>query len=236
LSDPVRAVRQQAATVLAEGPPAGASAAERQAFEAAAAEYVAAERFNADRPESRANLGRFYRRQGKMAEAEKEYLAALDLDFTIAPRIDLADLYRAQGREADAELLLRQTISIAPNAAAPRHALGLTLIRAKRYDDALEPLRRAAELDPDQPRYAYVYAVALDSRGQAAAARGVLEKALAGSPSNIQLLSALLQNAMSARDLARALPIAERLSMLQPDDAATARLAGQLRAATGATR
>jgi predicted CXXCH cytochrome family protein len=236
LSDPVRAVRQQAATLLAEGPPAGASAADRQAFDAAAAEYIAAERFNADRPESRANLGQFYRRQGKMADAEKEYLAALDLDFTIAPRIDLADLYRAQGREADAELLLRQTISIAPTAAAPRHALGLSLIRAKRYDEAMEPLRRATELEPGQPRYAYVYAVALDSRGQTAAARSVLEKALVASPSNIQLLTALLQNALSARDFVRALPLAERLSLLQPDDPAAARLAGQLKAATGAPR
>ncbi|MDO9440514.1 MAG: tetratricopeptide repeat protein [Beijerinckiaceae bacterium] len=230
LDDSVRAVRQQAATLLADGPLSGAAPEERQAFEKAAAEYVAAERFNADRPEARGNLGRFYRRQGKFAEAEHEYLAALKLDFSIPPRVDLADLYRAQGREADAELLLRQTISIAPAAAAPRHALGLALIRGRRYADALEPLRRAAELDPAQPRYAHVYAVALFSRGEQQAARHVLEAALSAHPSDIHLLTALMQIAVSTRDFARAMPLAERLSQLQPDDISAARLAGQLKA------
>jgi tetratricopeptide (TPR) repeat protein len=230
LSDPIRMVRLQAANTLAEGPPAAASEADRQAFTSAAAELVAAERFNADRPESHANLGRFYQRQGKPAEAEQEYLGALKLGFAVPPRVDLADLYRAMGREKDAELLLRQTIAIDPKAAAPRHALGLALIRAKRYDEALEALKTAVALDPGQARYAYVYAVALDSTGRPGEARAVLETALASRPSDVQILSMLLQDALKARDSARALPYAERLRTQLPDDPALGQLVGRLRA------
>jgi hypothetical protein len=233
LADPVRVVRIQTANTVAEGPPPGATDAERRAFEGAAAELVASERFNADRPEGRSNLARFFQRQGKAAEAEQEYLAALKLGFTIPPRIDLADLYRATGREKDAELLLRQTIAIDPRAAAPRHSLGLALIRAKRYDEALDALRMATELEPSQPRYAYVYAVALDSTGKSGQARAVLEKALEASPSNTQILSMLLQSALKARDPVRALAYAERLRTLLPDDPSLGQLVGQIKAAAG---
>ena len=203
--------------------------ATEQAFEKAAAEYIEAERFNADRPESRSNLAQFLIRRGKTGEAEQEYLAALKLAFSVVPRVDLADLYRTLGREADAELLLRQTISIDPRAAAPRHSLGLALVRAKRYDEALESFKKAVELDPGQARYAYVYAVALKSRGHPVEARTVLEQALQTNPSDVQLLTALLQGALKARDVRQALPYAERLRVLQPDDASIGTLVTQLR-------
>ena len=120
-------------------------------------------------------------------------------------------------------------------AAAAHHSLGLALIRAKRYDEAAEELKTAAELDPGQARYAYVYAVALRLPGKGGEARGVLEKALEASPSNVQVLSMLLQSAMKSRDPARALPYAERLRTLLPDDPGMARLAAQLQAAAGRT-
>ncbi len=231
LADPVRVVRIQAANLLAEGPLPTATQASRAAFEPAMAELIASEKFNADRPEGRSNLARIYIRQGKPAEAEREYLAALELAFAISPRVDLADLYRSLGREAEAEALLRQTISLAPGAAAPRHALGLALVRARRYDEALDSLKRASELEPGQPRYAYVYAVALDSTGKSADARVVLEKALRTSPSDVSILSMLLQGALKDRDARRALPYAERLRVLLPDDRSMGDILRQLRSA-----
>ncbi len=231
LRDPVRLVRLEAANTLAEGPPMSASAAEREAFQAAEEEYVAAERFNADRAESRSNLARFFVRQGKLAEAEYEYLAALKVSLAMAPRVDLADLYRAAGREAEAETVLREAIALDPRAGAPQHALGLALIRAKRTHEALAALRQAYELEPAQARYAYVYAVALSSMGHDAQGRSVLERGLSASPSDVQLLSALLQDAMRGRDVARALPLAERLRILLPDDRSIDALLGRLRAA-----
>ncbi len=235
-SDPVRAVRLQALALAPEGPAPDAEVAEKQAFAVTAAEYVASLQFNADRPEARADLARFHRRQGKRAEAEREYLAALALGFTIGPRVDLADLYRETGREGEAEALLRRTVAEAPDAPAPRHALGLLLIRTKRYEEASDFLRRATELDPTQPRYAFVYAAALEAQGRAAEARIVLEKAAAARPADIDLITALLRHALAGRDLERALPLAEHLTGLQPDDASAARLAARLKAARDASR
>jgi Flp pilus assembly protein TadD len=146
--------------------------------------------------------------------------------------VDLADLYRAQGRETDAERILRDTIALAPVAAAPHHALGLSLIRQKRYDDAIEELKRAAEFEPGQPRYAYVYAVALQSAGQISKARQILEQALSTSPSNTEILTELLREALQAREFEDALRYAKRLSALVPGNPSLARLVAQLKQGT----
>ena len=88
LSDPIRAVRMEAASLLAEMPLPNMSNAERTAWDKAAQEYVAAKRFNADRAEERANLGRFYVKQGKADLAEQDYLAAIKLSpRQVPPRV-----------------------------------------------------------------------------------------------------------------------------------------------------
>ena len=78
LSDPVRGVRMEAARVLAGPAEQRLAAADREAFAKALAEYVAAQQFNADRPEARANLGMLHAERGDSAGAEKELQAALD--------------------------------------------------------------------------------------------------------------------------------------------------------------
>jgi predicted CXXCH cytochrome family protein len=232
LGDPIRAVRMAAATTLAEGPPADATPEMRQAFEKAAAEYVDGERFNADRAESRSNLAHFLIREGKPGDAENQYLEAITLTPSVAPRVDLADLYRMLGREADVERVLREAIASDAQAAAPQHALGLSLIRQKRYGEALDALKRAVDLAPGQPRYAYVYAVALQSTGYQADAKAALERALMLSPSDVQILAALLEATLQAGELRQALPYAERLVILLPDDPSIGSLVEQIKRAT----
>jgi predicted CXXCH cytochrome family protein len=230
LSDPVGAVRIEAAALLADAATAQLGEAERDALVQASQDYVAAKQENADRAEERANLGSFYVRQGKADLAEPEYRAAIKLSpRQVPPRVDLADLYRATGREVKAEELLHETIALLPEAAAPHHALGLALIRQKRYEEALLSLKRASELEPAHPRYAYVYAAALQSAGRIGEARQVLSAALIASPSNVDILVLLLQDALEARDLNAALSFAERLRTLRPEDAQLARLTEKLK-------
>jgi predicted CXXCH cytochrome family protein len=232
LSDSISAVRMQAASLLADVPLNGLNAQEKIALDQASEEYIAARQFNADRAEERTNLAGFYVRQGKPPLAEHEYLAAIRLaPRQVPPRVDLADLYRATGREAEAETLLRQTISAVPDAAAAHHALGLSLIRQKRYAEAIQSLKHAAQLEPSQPRYDYVYAIALQSAGQPAEAHQVLIGALHKSPSNVDILTVLLQDSLKTRNLKEALSYAERLSVLRPNDSNLALFTGQLRAA-----
>jgi predicted CXXCH cytochrome family protein len=167
LVDPSRIVRMQAARTLAPLADDAFDPASLAAFKAAAAEYVAAERFNADRPEHRTNLGGFLAERGATVAAEEEYRAALTLDRRFVPAwANLADLRRLQGREPEAESTLREGLAVAPEAAALHHALGLSLVRQQRKSEALRELRRATELDPANQRFKYVYDVARTELGK----------------------------------------------------------------------
>jgi len=161
LGDPSRIVRMQAARTLAPLADDAFDAASLEAFRKAADEYVAAERFNADRPEHRTNLGGYLAERGETVAAEAEYRAALALDQRFVPGwVNLADLRRLQGRESDVEATLREGLALVPDAAALHHALGLSLVRQQRRQEALRELRRATELEPSNPRFKYVYDVA----------------------------------------------------------------------------
>ena len=219
LSDPVRGVRMRAAVLLAAVPAARQPAADRAHFESAAAEFVAARRLNADRPEERATLASFYARRGLTAEAETEYKAALRLSPQYAPAsVNLADLYRQTGRDADGEGVLRAAIEQSPQDAGLHYALGLLLTRMKRPAEALDELRRASELAPDRVRYAYVHAVALHSAGQREQAMTALKNILADHPDDRDSLQAIMAFARDAGDVATALDYAKRLAQLAPND------------------
>ena len=167
LTDPVRTVRIDAARSLATVPPDALPEAERATLAAALDEYRAAQELVADRPEGQANLAMLDAEHGDAAAAERRYRRAIRIAPALpSPYVNLADLYRTQGRDADGERVLREGLAAAPRDPALYHALGLALIRQQRSREALEPLGRAAELAPEQARYAYVYAVALHDAGQ----------------------------------------------------------------------
>ena len=234
LFDPVRGVRIRAASLLAAVPTASQPPADRERFERAAAEFVAAQRFNADRPEARTTLGNFLARRGQPAGAEAEYKAALQLSPQyVTAAINLADLYRQLGRDSDGEVVLRAATAVSPRDAAAYHALGLTLTRLKKPDAALAEFRRATELAPDGARYAYVYAVALNSSGQGDKAMAVLKASLALHPNDRDILSALVAFSRAAGDTGSALAYAERLAAVMPDDRG---LAGLIQALRGLTK
>jgi predicted CXXCH cytochrome family protein len=230
LSDANRGVRIRTVALLAAVPTAGQPAADRERFERAAAEFVAAQRLNADRPEARTTLGNFQARRGHFVDAEAEYKAALRLSPQYAAAaINLADLYRQRGRDGEGEDVLRAAIAASPRDAGLHHALGLTLTRLKRPADALEELRQAAELDPERPRYAYVYGVGLHSAGRAGDAIAVLKDNLARHPADRDTLLALVAFNRDAGDVAAALGYAEQLNKIAPGDPNLARLMQDLR-------
>jgi Flp pilus assembly protein TadD len=219
LSDSNRGVRISAAMLLASVPSPSQPPADRDRFERAAGEFVAAQRLNADRPEARSTLGYFYARRGLAAEAEAEYKAALRLSPQFAPAaINLADLYRQRGRDGEGEEILRTAIDASPRHAGLHHALGLTLTRLKRFDGATAELRRAAEIEPERARYTFVYAVALHSAGQTGNSITVLEENLARHPSDRDTLMALISFHRGAGHIDSALKYAEQLALIIPED------------------
>jgi Flp pilus assembly protein TadD len=230
LADPIRSVRIRAVSILADVPSARLSENDRGRFDRAAEEFVAAQKFNADRPEARSTLGAFYARRGRNSEAEAEYQAALRLSpqFT-GGAINLADLYRQTGRDSAGEIVLRTAISVVPDDSGLHHALGLSLVRLKRLDDALVELRRAMELDSHNARYAYIYGVALHSAGRPQDAITYLRDSLIGHPENRDIIMAIVSFSREAGDTATALQYAERAIKIAPDDPAIRTLVEQLR-------
>ena len=219
LSDPVRGVRVRAASLLAAVPTERQPQADRARFESAAAEFVAAQRLNDDRPEDRATLANFYARRGRAADAETEYKAALRLSPQYTPAaINLADLYRATGRDGEGIALLRTELAAAPKDPGLHHALGLALVREKKNDEALAEFKNASELAPGQSRYAYIYAVALHSAGRGDDAIKILTDNLAKNPSDRDTLVALVTFYRDAGNIPMALDYAERLARVAPDD------------------
>ncbi|RZN06474.1 hypothetical protein CWO91_29170 [Bradyrhizobium genosp. SA-3] len=230
LSDPVRGVRIRAAELLSAVPPAQQPAADRDKFVQAAAEFVAAQTLNADRPDARTALGNFFARQANGAGAEDEYRAALRLDPSFSPAaINISDLYRQLGRDSDGERVLREALSASPQNASLHHALGLTLVRQKRNEAALDELRQAATLDLSQPRYVYVYAVGLNSAGRRDEALAVLRNSLQLHPNDRELLYAALALSREKGDSAAALVYAGQLSRLMPGNRGIEDLIKQLK-------
>jgi Flp pilus assembly protein TadD len=125
---------------------------------------------------------------GQDQQAVVELTTALKLDSRFVPAmVNLADLYRAQNRDTDAEQWLRRAVSVAPTAAAPAHALGLLEIRQGHVDAALDWLRKAVELDGSTAHYSYVYAVALSELGRAREARDAIAAARRHAPKDESL-------------------------------------------------
>jgi tetratricopeptide (TPR) repeat protein len=231
LSDPARLVRIEAARVLAPVRPETLDQASRAAYERAAAEFVAVQRTNDDRPESRTNLGTYFAARGRVAAAETEMRAALALDPTFVPAyVNLADIYRAEQREPDVRRVLAEGLTAVPDDASLHYALGLALVRAQRTAEGLTHIERAATRAPDNVRFVYTYAVSLYSTGKAREAIAVLEKALQRRPNDRDVLVALVTFNRDQGAIDQALRYAERMAAQYPDDPEAQRLVAQLRA------
>jgi tetratricopeptide (TPR) repeat protein len=213
LDDPIRTVRLEALDVLADAYGDLPESA-RSSFERAMAEHEASQRFDADRAGAWLNRGAVRARLGRLSEAEAAYRRAIEAEpWFVPPYVNLADLHRMQGREAEGEAVLRRALERAPDASAARHALGLLLVRLGRFDEALVELEAAS--GGDDPRYAYVYGVALHDAGQFANSLAVLEKAHARFGGDRAILSALRGYCEEVGDAEGAARWARRLASLE---------------------
>ncbi len=232
LTDTVRTVRLAALPALAGLPDSGWTAPQREAFARVLAEYRASQHFNADRPESWANLGNLERRLGNPTEAAANYRRALTLAPQFVPAyLQLAEVYRTTGEELAADSVLRVGLDRVPGAADLQYQLGLALIRQKRVADALTYLKAAA--GSGIPRYGYVYGVALYESGQPGPAIVELQRALAAAPDDQELLYGLASIAAAAGERDVALPAARRLAALNPGNAEMQQLLQRLEASPG---
>ncbi|MCA8965179.1 MAG: tetratricopeptide repeat protein [Planctomycetes bacterium] len=223
LHDPVRAVRMTAARGLV-GHEDHLGQDDLAAQRAGLAEYVAAQHTNDDRPETHLNLGNLALEQNDFVAAEREYRAALRLHPQFVPAyVNLADLQRARGQDAECERTLRDGIAVAPQNGELQHALGLCLIRSKRLPEAIVALGTAATAAPDHPRYAYVHAIALQTAGRLDEAIAALQAATQRSPDDPGLTELLVDYLVQQGDVSQARSRAAQYQAKWPDSQAVQR-------------
>ena len=95
------------------------------------------------------------------------------------------------------------------------------MVRLDRLDEAVEQLRLATQLAPEQPHYIYVYAVAVQTAGDLARATMILDEGLLRFPADRELLVGAAAFSRDLHDLDRAIGYLRRLVALDPNDAET---------------
>lgn len=229
LEDPIQSVRTEAARALADLGDLLPYAA-RNSFATAAAEYRSSLTNLANRAESLLALGNFERALGNQQAAETHYRAALAKDARGASaRINLSDLLRSVGREAEAGALLEEGIELVPDDAALRYAYALHLVRRSETNAALDELRRAGNLAPDEARYAFALGIALNSSGNSAEAVRVLRTSATRFPRDYDIGLALATVLRDRGETLAAYETAARLAEAFPGDATALRLRDSLR-------
>jgi Flp pilus assembly protein TadD len=175
------------------------------------------------------NLGILYSGLTNWDKAETEYNTSLKLDPSfVQGYINLADLYRLQGREGEGEEVLRSGLVVIKDSPEILHSLGLLLVRNKRIPEAIQALESAANLRSENPRFSYVYAVALNSVGQNEKALVVLQKAQVNHPYNREILFTLLTMNRDIGHLDSALEYIRKLIELEPENSGFLSLEQQL--------
>ena len=211
-ADPVLAVRMAVATHLAgtvPGDPAASTdtkadgATQRdKPLEALFEEYIQVQSQHLDMPSVLTQLSGFYQARGDNDAALSLLQSALQKNPQASTaRVNLADLYRALGRESDARDVLEAGITLREEDAALWFSLALLEVRERHGERALNALERAASLEETPGYYHYVYAVALHDQGQLKEALATLSAMHGEAPGQANVLAALMQYSQQAGDM-----------------------------------
>jgi tetratricopeptide (TPR) repeat protein len=218
LSDPVKAVRMAAVSSLAGVPRERLQPYQRDAFDAALAEYRASMMYEFDFPSSGFNLGNLEAALGNLTAAEQYYRGALTIDDRFVPaKANLAVLLSRQGRNDEAETLLRDILRHYPEQVDTMYSLGLLLAEMGRPAEGAEWLARAAEARPHNARGFYNLGLLLQQMGRLDQAERALRHALAIEPEGLDYLYAVADHLFRRGRLNEALALAERMIKLYPN-------------------
>lgn len=229
MNDSSKQVRMTVAEHTADIDDATLSDSERETLKALRQEYENFLFRQQDTADGQMALGVYRVRRGDLQGAEAAYRQALSLNSSqMAAYLNLADLYRQTGDESRVNETLRQGLEKLPQAAPLYHSLGLSLVRQKDYQSALKALAAAAQLDPGNARYGYVYGLILQQLGQDSAAVAEWQRVLGMYPMDRDVLMAMFTAAQRNGDGAMMLKYAKRLSDMAPGDTRWQQIVQQL--------
>ena len=148
-------------------------------------------------PRAHIELGVVYGKQSRHAEAESEFMQALQLKMTPTDAKDLfpnlSGALMAQGKMTEAIPQLQQAIELDKDRVDLRHQLGLAYARVGRADDAIASFREAVRIDPKLEDAYLGMAVLLAGRGRVDEARQALVQLLRVNPNRKDAQAALAQ-------------------------------------------
>ena len=232
LNDPVRAVRMEAARILAPVPRENLDPQQRHALDAALQEYRDTQLALADTPEALLNLGVLESALGNDTAAESHYIRAIDIAPEFVPaRVNLANLYNRTDRNSLAEQQLRAAIGYEPEAGELYYSLGLLLVEGQRLTEAAGLLQTAADLLPRRARVQYNYALLLQNLDRRDEAEVMLKRAYELGPQDTDIVYALVIFYSQGEDWPEALDYARKLQIIDPDNPGAVRLIEQLQRA-----
>ena len=223
-------------------------------FEGAAAEYRRAADLNPEQPLFRMNEARAWDQAGKKQEAAAAYLAAARLFFAQEADDDLslalgrlaalkpkspeckeirAKVLFRQGKKAEANKLLTELARRGSGDSAVHYLLGILKAEEGQREEALLSLKRACELEPEYPLYAFRYAEALFLSGKDA--REAIELALKLAPEEGWTANLAGQAALARGDLTEARSRLEAARAALPEAPEPAMNLAELRSRAGET-
>jgi tetratricopeptide (TPR) repeat protein len=231
LSDPIKAVRLDAVATVAPVRDR-LKPYQREAFETARAEYEKVMAHSLDFASSGLNLGNLYASLGEPARAERYYRLALEIDDLFFPaKSNLAVLLSAQGRNPEAEELLKQVVTAYPQNADAAYSLGLLQVEMGKAEDGARQLERSVELAPRNARARYNLGLLQQQLGRPAEAETMLKAALELEPTNPDFLLALADHYLKHGRPELALALARRLKAARPEQPTGAQLEAAAQAA-----
>jgi predicted CXXCH cytochrome family protein len=218
LYDPVKAVRIQAAFMLAGETSRHLDANEKKVFKSALKEFVSAMEYSGDFAFGRYNLGNLYVAMNKTQDAIQQYKAAIKIDKLFYPaKVNLAMLYNRMGRNEAAETLFRETVAEHPQLHEAAYSLGLLLVEQKKYQDAVGYLQKAAKGMPERGRVQYNLGLLLQKLKRNAEAEAALLNAVETEPKNVDFLYALADYYLKRGRFQEAKDITEQMVSAHPD-------------------
>lgn len=218
LRDPLRAVRLAAIWELAQQPPEARQNLTPAFWQQLLGEYEQVQLQLLERGEGNMNLAGLYQLTGRSAQVEARLRTALQRDPDFLPAlVSLAQLLE-QSHPQEAAQLLEQAIQRNPQEALLYHSKGLSLVRQGDYQDAISAFAKADALEPLNPQYGYVLAIALHDSGSPDKAIAQLQAMLKRQPQNRNARMALVNYAQETRNVELIQQVVGDLWEINPDD------------------
>ena len=217
LYDPVKAVRIDAASRMAEISDPLLDSNQKMIFQTALDEYQKSMEYSADFAFGRYNLGNLYVNLRQPEKAVENFRAAIKIDALFFPaKVNLAMLYNQMGENNEAETLLREVATSNPEMVDVHYALGLLLAEEKKYTEAAKYLKLAAKGMPARARIHYNLGLLLQHLKQDSDAEASLLKAQELEPDNLDYLYALADFYLKHQKLQKARSIAKQMIAKHP--------------------